>query len=474
MFACSLTFGLVSVQSQETGKGDSNAFIRVREVISFCPNAAYWLQLSPELKKKYFMANWSEEHLRRHLEMLKAFGFNSIQVGANPIMALYGGADPKVWRRHLIAMCRMAHEMGMTVSQCIWGSAVSDQQNNQWDFSCRAMDWHQPADRLRLEAWYRDHAELAPDVDRVITHWGDPGGSANKQCDIGTAIEMHNAILKIFRAVNPKIRGAFSLWSFDWDEPSWPGFVGVGSFAANPALDPNRDFALGPSSGLAVGIGVVPYSVLKPADLDAITASGRRVGVWGWYITDDEIEPSMHVRTSLLQNYFRNLPAKTHTALAWHSVDDNCAGLNMQNLYVAGHLMRDPTLDAQKLLDEFVRGLVGESNAAAVAAGLRAIEQTRTRSRCYDYCAEDSTTPDVTRKDLNPRLTLPKDWLDTSIATVNAAIEGLKTVHLAPGFRTAWPVTMEPADYVDELKVHLEAIQKMLGFLKGVEKIEIL
>ena len=98
---------------------------------------------------------------------------------------------------------------------------------------------------------------------------------------------------------------------------------------------------------------------LKAAELEGVAAAGRQAGVWGWYTADNEINPALHVRTAVLQNYFRSLPPGTRTQLAWHSLDDNFPGLSMQNLYVAGKLMQDPSLDAQELLEEFCRGIRG-------------------------------------------------------------------------------------------------------------------
>ena len=189
----------------------------------------------------------------------------------------------------------------------------------------------------------------------------------------------------------------------------------------------------------------------------------------GWYTTDNEINPGLHVRTAVLQQYFRNLPPAARQHLAWHSIDDNFAGLNMQNLYVAGKLMQDPSLDAGTLLAEFVHGFVGAANAPAVTAALRAIELARTRSLLYHATVEDAVAPEGAR---NVHKTLPAAWLDETTSAVEAAIAGLHSVTLPPDFQPAWPVTMEPAEYLRELQAHLAAIRQMLAFLHGVRDIE--
>src|SRR6185369_10752265 len=93
---------------------DLGPFIRVREVLSSTPWGG-WIKtdMPLELRQRYFMPFWSEARLRRHLEMLKAFGFNSIQLGANPVTAWWVGADANVWRQRQIFRCRTAHELGL-------------------------------------------------------------------------------------------------------------------------------------------------------------------------------------------------------------------------------------------------------------------------------------------------------------------------------------------------------------------------
>ena len=448
----------------------NSPFIRVREVISSTPWSTYMAEMAPEVRKQWYMPYWSEDRLRRHLEMLRAFGFNSIQVNANPLMAIWGNAEPQAWRQRVVGYVRAARALGMQVSQFVWGAAIADPQSAHGQ-KFTELDWHNPADRARQEAWYRDQAELAPLGDRIITHWGDPGRPGCAACTLDSVSERHNVILAVFRAGNPQIRGALSTWFMGGEMGyTYPGYVSPGQVAAHPALEPGSEVVIGLMNYHSDGVNCDPSSELKRTDLAAIAATGRGAGVWGWYTADIEILPSLHVHTDLLQNYFRSLPAETRTSLAWHSLDDNAHGLNMQNLYVAAQLMIDPARDGQALLDEFVTGFVGPASAPAVAAALRAIEQVRTRSRRYDLAVRDATVPlPGPVKDLTP---LPATWLQDSAAVIAAAQRGLATVAVPRTFTPAWPVTLHPADYLVELKVHLEAIRQMLAFLQAAQPLE--
>jgi hypothetical protein len=450
---------------------DNKPFIAVREVISSTPFGGWVKESMPlDLRRQLFLPFWTEDRLRKHVEMLKAFGFNSIQVTV-PTVAMWCGADMESWSVRQRFMLKTARELGMSTAQFVWGSAIADPSLPAGGQQVAELDWHKPEERAKLEAWYRREAECAPLVDRVVTHWVDPGYGAHhcKACTIDTVVEMHNFILRIYREKNPNVRGALSVW-FMQPGKIWPGYESPSKLAAHPKLEPGTDIALGLMNYGADGDNLDFAGELKPSDLEGIAAAGRRAGVWGWYTTDIEINPALHVRTRVLQNYFRKLASQGGARLAWHSVDDNFPGLNMANLYVAGKLMQDPSLDADKLLDDFARGFVGPKNAACFAAALRAVELARTRSALFSARVEDAVAPpEWWQKDRRP---LPAAWLDEASLAVDQAIQGMKGVALPAHVETRWPVTMEPAVFVVELNAHLEAIRQMLAFLREVRTVE--
>ena len=185
----------------QTTHVESTPLIRVREVTSTMPWGDWVKTKMPlTLRQKYFMAFWPEARLRQHLGMLRAFGFNSIQVFGNPVSAWWVGADEQQWRQRQIFRCRTARDLGMSVSVFVWGAAVPDRTKGGQQFSHLA--WDKPEERAKLQAWYQDQAELAPYADRVVTHWIDPGEQRN--VPIETVIEQHNAILGGVPAEEPE------------------------------------------------------------------------------------------------------------------------------------------------------------------------------------------------------------------------------------------------------------------------------
>lgn len=440
-------------------------FIATREVMVCCPNAVYWNAMAPAQKDRFFIPRWSPDRLRRHLAMLHAFGFNAIQTSAAGQLPLNAGVEDAAWEAKMVLLMQTAREMGMSVTFFKWGSFLYDNAKRAY---LGDLDWHAPADRALLEAEYRHQARYAPYVDRVITHWVDPGGPKTDcpECSIDTAVEMHNRIVSLFAEANPRVSSYFSTWAMNWiDWPHWRGYEGVQTVAGHPALDQSVGIALECSNFSSDGLTVDPQARLDAAAFAAITRAGRKVGIWCWYTGDIEIQPSLHVHTALLERYFRHLGAAAPDGMDWHTIDDCSSGLNMHNLFIAGRLMRDPSLDAGDLLDEYVAGLVGDRAAPAVRAGLDAIELARGRSLRYGI--------DVSRAELAPpgaerRPTLDTRWLADAAQQVAAAAALVEPLTLAPTRDAAWPVTMPPAEFVEELKAHLHAVGRMLEVLQAV------
>ena len=280
---------------------------------------------------------------------------------------------------------------------------------------------------------------------------------------------MHNAVMEHFRAVNPGIEGYFSNWMLYPGNKSyglgWPGYDGVQSIVGDPAFDPASGVALGIMNCGSDGVRQDPFGILHPADLRLIRDAGRKAAVWSWYLTDMEIQPAIHVHTKLLQNYFRGLPPETTDTVAWHTVDDCCSGLNMHNLFVAGRLMQDPSLDAQALLREYAEGYVGRTAAPALVRALEAIEHARCLSLRYSLKVGDPN--ESLREEATVADGLPADWAEQGLAMARSARKEVAGLTLPPGHGTAWPVTLAPCGFLPELAAHLKAIEQMLDYLKA-------
>jgi hypothetical protein len=141
----------------------------------------------------------------------------------------------------------------------------------------------------------------------------------------------------------------------------------------------------------------------------------------------------------------------------------------MHNLYIAGHLMQDPSLDAEKLLREYAEGFFGAAAAPALVRALEAIEHARCRSLRYSLKVGD---PNEALRDGKQDTSEPSaDWADRGLALAAASLKELEGLTLPAGHRPAWPVTLSPQDFLPELVAHLRAIQQMLTFLKAAKSV---
>ncbi len=449
----------------------SQPFIPIREVIIACPNSGIWNTMTPALKRKYFMCYWPDDRIRRHVAMLSAFGYNAVQVSVGGQMPRNAGQTMEEWVRRVKIQVAAARENGMSVTQFVWGNAISAVEPGFADLY-PILDWHQPAhrDALRRE-WERSARAIGGEVDRLVTHWCDPGGATPgcPECCIHTAVEMHNAIMEHFCAVNPAIDGYFSNWMLYPGNKSygtgWPGYDGVQSIVGDPAFDLASGVAIGIMNCGGDGVHLDRCGQLNAADLKTISADGRKAAVWAWYTTDMEIQPALHVHTRMLQNYFRSLPLATTETVAWHTVDDCCSGLNMHNLFVAGRLMQDPALDAQALLREYAEGFFGPAAAPALVRSLEAIEHARCRSLRYSLKVGDPNEA-LHAEDLDTDK-LPADWVEQGLAMAQSSLKEVAALVLPAGHRAAWPVTLSPQEFLPELVAHLLAIEQMLAYLKA-------
>lgn len=446
-------------------------FIKRREVTMCCPWSDYWLKEVPQpIKAKVCHELWSPEALSRYLDMLQAFGFNSIQIADATQAYNSTGVTPDELRARDLHLLKAARERGMTATWFLWSNVCYDPKarDPRSPMTRFQQCWHDPAEQAILADYYRYQAQYAPYVDHLVTHWADPGGGKEgcQQCNYRGALELHNAIQAIFRERNPQIRTTFSTWmllSSGWNR--WPG-LNLDSILHSGILAADAGVAIGLMNGGADGRRLDWAGELKREEVEAIRATGRMAGIWGWYTTDIEIHPSLQVHTGVLQNYFGSLVKPSGGWLDWHSVDDNCHGFNMPNLYVAGRLMQDPSADARVVLGEFLHQYFGAEIAPLMAAALLVVEKARTESMRYSTQTGDPSEELHLKEMRETRaLTGTSSWRQAVLAMAEEAGQRLEHAGICAGHTPPFPTPITPADYLEEIKAHLRAIAQLMRFL---------
>ncbi len=380
---------------QQVADGTMSGFIRRREVI-----------LAPTYRENQELnfEHWSMERVQRYINMLSAFGYNSLQLCE--VQAALGGhkaagfrtLDALADRINAIADC--AGRTGMERSLFIWAQILFELSR----IYCPS----DASDRAVIEEEYERMARTyAPHFDHIIAYWGEPGPCMQRcaRCTYSTYQFMTALLAKKFRRYNPNIRATLNIWGLMRKERAGR----LADKTREILLDPksnrllerpvaNKDViqrleADGPivddakrlqsMSELATSIslpkdigicldgcttGALTWSgpaTLRFDEIEMIARSGRPVGVWGWYLTDYEGTERSDLELRRVSDYFESMPRGIGKMLDWHSVEITSHGWPpiILNVYVAGRKMQDPTSPLEQILAEFCEGYYGKELA---------------------------------------------------------------------------------------------------------------
>jgi hypothetical protein len=452
-----LVVSAVHAQQTNRQKPVDKPFIKIREVTWGDPHPVHasWIPyFTDTIYEKYAVGNWDIARLRTYVDMLKAFGFNSLQLydiwqryfdaGWRIHPEEWSGwpkewpkrADPRDWPEKMDAVADYARSIGLRTSLFIWGSTPFDHRTNTILPYC-SLDPGNPADMKVLRCYWDKLAEHAPHFDNIVTHWADPGGGKGDACTIETAMRFHNEIVQRFRKKNPNIQSTFSLWRLhDSKQMNWSGYKDVHTILDAGILPDDVMIALDGLSG-KIDIGAA----------EAIAKAGRKVGVWGWYLADMETRPSLNLSANRLGEAFGKLPPKMHDLIDWYSVDATTHTLNMQNLYIAGRLMRDPTVGAQTAQREFIVGAFGAQNVGTVEKVFRGIRSTR------GIWGHGTLSP-------------------ANLPVAREAHKLALEITIPEGFEPAFPMVISPRQLAKELVAQTEAIVEIYEFHIAVDKVK--
>lgn len=431
----------------------NNPFIAIREVTIASGVGQFTFMTPVGVQKKYYVDNWDEERVHRYIDLMDAYGFNSIQRPIFMFMRpelnaeILGGDTYEQRLDKVISwFSDEARANGQRLSLFLWGNSIfyyDPIEKGSWYRPCLCPD-KLSKDRAELEAYWTGMVQLAPRIDHFITHWVDVGGCDCGKCSIETPQQIHAELLSRSRVDNPKIASTFSLWELDTKAPRWrgrgpwPGYRDESTVIESGLLPPD------------VGLTVTNHlcrrrdaRVLFPKEAAArIAASGRPVGVWAWYLADYETALSMYYRGAILQEYFENLPSEESDILTWHSMDDNAHLLNLASLYVAARLMRSPKLKHEDLLREWASLMFGEENVEAIARVHEMIQAVRGRSMWNRPTADP----------------------EADLIVIAEAGKALRTTRLRPDWMSPLSAFISPRQLLEEYAAQLDIIEEFLRF----------
>ena len=371
-------------------------FFRGREA-TLCPTGRI---LDPGSKINY--ENWDKSHLQRYPAYLKACGFNSVQL--MELDTYRGGARREKVAPVLYTLADAAHAQGMTVSQYIWGSSDG-------------YHWADPKTRPQKEKRYRELAKAyGKYVDHIITHWKDEGDEGGFQ----TPLEATVFLYREYQKYNPQVRVTCDAW-FNPD---------IYSGIDNEKIAPR-------------GVGIAIERWYDAARAEQIARAGRKVGIWGWYLSDFEMIYGSHLYPRTLDHYFSQLPPRAGEVVDWISLEMCFHTLPSEiNLYVTGQKMWDPKRPLTEILLDYCGAVYGEAHAEIMRQAFETVEAGQKEVR-YGMVANDQYP-----------VVLGTPAFKAKVDKVLAAMERVK---LPAGWQPNFPVVGTPQDDIDSLRASLRS-----------------
>lgn len=368
--------------------------------------------------------NWSDERIRQYAEQLWLYGFNSVEFAEirGYRMTFNDEQVKNDITPKLRVFMKAAHDNGMQVSQFIWGQSLFKEGDN--------LCWNSPEERSIMEKEYARLARTYGDlVDHIVVHVGDPGGCSRNGCDpYRTTQEIATFLFHEYRKVNPHITATLSSWA---NFGFWEGKQGVKFL----------DESYSPKD-----VGVALHRWYDPENAAKVVESGRKLDIWGWYLSDFEMELDMDLFMQRLDKYYRSLPNKASREVRAISTEVCFHGWpSIINAYVTAQKMWNPTRSLDDIEREFCSGTFGDSNADAMVAVYKACEAYVHPDHYYGFIPASDCLPVVFGSSAyNKQLC--------------KAVEYSRRVKLDPSHAARFTASTDPAKLADYLINHLNLI----------------
>ena len=346
-------------------------------------------------------------HLRRYPQYLRACGFKSVQIMELDRYRGGGRGKKEDVQDVLRTLAEAAHAEGLAVTMFIHGSNDG-------------FHWADPKTRPQREERYRELARRYGKVlDHIVTHWIDDGDEGGYQ----TPLEATAFLRREFHRYNPNVTATCDAW-------------GNGALYAGIA-----DEKYAPKD-----VGIALERWYQPDQAKKVKAAGRRVGIWGWYIGDYEMNFASHLEGRILEKYFSALPEQAAEDVDWLSLELCFHAMPSEiNLFIAGQKMWTPKRPLKAIALDYCRSVYGPRNAEAMQLVYETVEEGQ---KDYKYYGMFIPTSDK----LPPALGTPEFK-----ARAEKALGALKGVQIPEGWKPNFPVVGDPQEDIESLRRSLEA-----------------
>lgn len=402
--------------------------------------------------------SYDAKRLAAYTDMLMSFGYNGIQVFSG--QSVYQRLSPNMEEGELKneAFCRQvagrAHLHAGYCTHWVWGGEIGagdpeyDRAVDMWLQGKReGNEVDDPDIRRVFDRWYTQYARLADCVDRVIVHYGEPGGRLPWK-SVASQLEMHKFLMDHYTAKNPSIIFGYNLWRS----------IGGYGYCSDEFLDLIRQRKYPPGHvfyepGLPdeplMPLGLWPWE--DRAELRrALVGTGYQVGIWSDYLEDMESDGQafMSVNDGIAKEFYSKVKQKLQPidpTTCWSTMDASHI-TNIYSLYCAARLLWNPDYDTDGLLKEITDGIWGPSNGPKVLQALKVIRDTRSGPSWQTYWFGSGLRRVGTES--------AKDDLQRALA----AAKGLEEMQIDPDFVPKFPLPFTPAVLAEVIVPNLKQI----------------
>lgn len=392
--------------------------------------------LLTEYRKQFDWANWDVPALERYIDLIDAMGYNSLMLMDTESVLNHTGRfiTRSELTRKVEAMYARARTLGMGTAFFLWGQEGA--KNAAAAINCPRI----PEEFADMKAnWDYLIAHHGPSVDRWVLHWADPGGCSRANCTIHTPQVATIQFANLLRQKGFSSDVSFSLWAMHWG--TWPGYVDDLSSVVDAGVLPPD-----------ISINLMRHYQGEVAL--AIRAKYKKTGVWGWYMNDFEVCPSLHVHTHILENEFRRLHVSASKTLDWYSLEDNNHILNLPSVYVGAQMLWDSDTSADQALHEFC-GAVWGGKAPKIERALQAIAEVRCGAGIQ------IVKPAHKERYLNDYMCWRgrgSAFPHRDLAVCERALQELQSVAVDESFVPKLPLPVSPAKLLEYIRAHLRYV----------------
>jgi hypothetical protein len=409
------------------------------------PNFARGMFHNPNADKRLNVYLYGDDQIANYVAMFDEFGFNGCQL-LESCNGFHDHGSPEAFQSVLQKYARAAHAQGEEVTDWVWAA-----QFDGYGWVDPAVTYHaqkgmtaydDPKVRATFEKYYDLYAALAPDVDRLIAHFFDPGSLSRE--DVFSCLGL---LRDKFRARNPRIKLAVDFWAVA---------NGDQGKAAADYMQELADHGFGDALLLETSLPSFWPAGQREALHEAAKRRGLQLGVWGWYTTEMETDqmPTMHVNAHLLSRFYRQIKDgvdRIQPLTYWSEME--AYHLNdIFTMYAAAQLLWNPERDPDQILREIADGIYGARNGEAVYRALKLIEDTRSGPTWDTYWW---SRPGYRLGTADPASDLRR--ADDAIAAFEAMTPDRAFV---PKFRLPFP----PATWIELTLPHLRQIRRFADF----------